>query len=192
MKNIAKAERPKSAISMLPPRPFRVSGKVAHTDFNSDRRQGKSCIPTVNQTFADSQILKIPYFWNCWFFGFLLVAFSGAMAIAWSQIDVGNKVLTHDLLDSFLHSRWIYALPMPVFFALSGTLVYEWFSDFDKSAVIAANFVVSSLVLIPVAAVASDFGGRSHFTEQSTLSIAFCSSERWRRRRRVKSSTRRH
>jgi hypothetical protein len=61
---------------------------------------------------------------------------------------------------------------MPVFFALSGTLVYEWFSDFDESAVIAANFVVSSLVLIPVAAVTSDFDGHFRFTEQSTLSIA--------------------
>jgi hypothetical protein len=62
MKNIAKAERPQSAISILPPRPFRVSGKVAHTAFKPDRREGKSCIPTLNQFFADSRILKIPHF----------------------------------------------------------------------------------------------------------------------------------
>src|ERR1700758_576584 len=59
MKNIANADRPKSVGAMLPPRPFRGSGKVAQTACNSDRREGKSCIPTLNQTFADSRILKI-------------------------------------------------------------------------------------------------------------------------------------
>jgi hypothetical protein len=34
MKNRANAESPKSATAMLPPRPFRVSGKVAHTARN--------------------------------------------------------------------------------------------------------------------------------------------------------------
>src|SRR5580658_7777009 len=62
MKNIANADRPKSAGAMLPPRPFRGSGKVAQTACNSDRREGKSCIPTLNQTFADSRILKISKF----------------------------------------------------------------------------------------------------------------------------------
>jgi drug/metabolite transporter (DMT)-like permease len=100
-----------------------------------------------------------------------LAAFFGAMAIAWSQIDVDSKVLTRDLIESFIHSKWIYALPMPAFFALSGTLVYRWFSDFDEPAAIAANFVVSSLVLIPLAAATSDFGQASHFSEQSTVAI---------------------
>src|SRR5271168_635298 len=62
MKNIANADRPKSVGAMLPPRPFLGSGKVAQTACNSDRREGKSCIPTVNQTFADSRILKISKF----------------------------------------------------------------------------------------------------------------------------------
>src|SRR5271155_2158603 len=62
MKNIANADRPKSATAMLPPRPFRGSRKVAQTARNSDRREGKSCIPTLNQTFADSRILKISKF----------------------------------------------------------------------------------------------------------------------------------
>jgi hypothetical protein len=48
--------------AMLPPRPFRGSGKVAQTACNSDRREGKSCILTLNQTFADSRILKISKF----------------------------------------------------------------------------------------------------------------------------------
>src|SRR5277367_6656194 len=62
MKNIANADRPKSVGAMLPPRPFRGSGKVAQTACNSDRREGKSCIPTLNQTFADSRIPKISKF----------------------------------------------------------------------------------------------------------------------------------
>src|SRR5271167_2188861 len=65
MKNIANADRPKSATAMLPPRPFRGSEKVAQTACNSDRREGKSCIPTLNQTFADSRILKISKFRTC-------------------------------------------------------------------------------------------------------------------------------
>jgi drug/metabolite transporter (DMT)-like permease len=52
-----------------------------------------------------------------------VVAFFGAMAIAWSQIDVDSKILARDVLESFIHSKWIHALPMPAFFALSGTLV---------------------------------------------------------------------
>src|SRR5271163_1479784 len=62
MKNIANADRPKSVGAMLPPRPLRRSGKVAQTACNSDTREGKSCIPTLNQTFADSRILKISKF----------------------------------------------------------------------------------------------------------------------------------
>jgi drug/metabolite transporter (DMT)-like permease len=100
-----------------------------------------------------------------------LVAFCGAMAIAWSQIDLDSKVLARDVIESFIRSKWIYALPMPAFFALSGTLVYHWFSDFDEAAAIAANFVVSSLVLIPLAAMTSDFGRVSNLSEQSILAI---------------------
>src|SRR5580704_17984433 len=62
MKNIANADRPKSVAAMLPPRPLRRSGKVAQTACSSYRREGKSCIPTLNQTFADSRILKISKF----------------------------------------------------------------------------------------------------------------------------------
>ena len=100
-----------------------------------------------------------------------LVGFCGAMAIAWSQIDGDSKVLARDVLYSFIHSKWIYALPMPAFFALSGTLVYQWFSDFDETAAIAANFVVSSAVLIPLAAVTTDFGQAPRLGEDSTLAI---------------------
>src|SRR3979490_2988365 len=48
MKNIANADRPKSAIAILPPRPFRGSGKAAQTAFKSVRSDGKSFIHIVN------------------------------------------------------------------------------------------------------------------------------------------------
>jgi hypothetical protein len=59
MKNIAKAERPKSAMTKLPLRPCRGSGKAAQTVFNPARRDGNSSIPTVNHFFADSRILTM-------------------------------------------------------------------------------------------------------------------------------------
>ena len=93
------------------------------------------------------------------------------MTIAWSQIDVDNGALMRDLAFNLLHSRWIYALPMPLFFALSGTLVYEWFSAFDESAAIAANFVVSAIVLLPVAALSRGAGALSPLNEQSARAI---------------------
>jgi drug/metabolite transporter (DMT)-like permease len=105
------------------------------------------------------------------FFACFLLGFCGAMAIAWSQIDVDSKILARDVIHSFIHSKWIYALPTPAFFALGGTLVYQWFSDFDEPAAIAANFVVSSLVLIPIAALTSDFGQASHLSQASTLAV---------------------
>jgi drug/metabolite transporter (DMT)-like permease len=105
------------------------------------------------------------------FFAYFLAAFCGAMAIAWSQIDLDSKVLARDVVYSFIHSKWIYALPMPAFFALSGTLVYRWFSNFDEPAAIAANFVVSSLILIPLAAVTSDFGQALHLSQPSTMAV---------------------
>ncbi len=105
-------------------------------------------------------------FWACF-----LVAFCGAMAIAWSQIDVDNRLLTRDVIESLLHSRWIYALPMPAFFALSGTLVFKWFPEFDEAASIGANFFVSAVILIPVASVSAHFGPSIRFSEESAGAI---------------------
>jgi drug/metabolite transporter (DMT)-like permease len=83
------------------------------------------------------------------FFGCFAVGFVGAMTVAWSQIDTSTDVLFRDVAENILHSRWAYAIPIPIFFALSGTLVYKWFSKFDEAATIAANFVVSAFILIP-------------------------------------------
>lgn len=65
------------------------------------------------------------------------------------ELDNANGRLVRDILENMLDHRWSYAIPIPIFFALSGTLVCKWFSGFDKSAAIAANFTVSSLILIP-------------------------------------------
>jgi drug/metabolite transporter (DMT)-like permease len=78
-----------------------------------------------------------------------VTAFAGAMMVAFSQIDADVSALKRDLLYSLFHSRWALALPMPIFFALSGTLVYEWFRTYDEGAAIASNFLVSAAVLLP-------------------------------------------
>jgi drug/metabolite transporter (DMT)-like permease len=87
------------------------------------------------------------------FLGCFSFAFIGAMLTAWSQINVDQTRLLGDVIRSALHSHWIYAMPMPIMFALSGTLVYVWFQDYDESAAIGVNFLVSGAVLIPAAAV---------------------------------------
>jgi drug/metabolite transporter (DMT)-like permease len=77
------------------------------------------------------------------------VAFVGAMLIAWSQIEDSSAASPDELVKSLLHGSWKYAIPIPIFFALSGTLVGHWFRELDESATMAANFIVSAAVLIP-------------------------------------------
>jgi hypothetical protein len=79
------------------------------------------------------------------------VAFIGAMLIAVSQIHDTKGVSPSELLDSLIHGSWKYAVPIPIFFALSGTLVGRWFRGLDEAGSIAANFVVSAGILIPAA-----------------------------------------
>jgi hypothetical protein len=74
---------------MLPPRPLRRSGKVAQTACNSDRREGKSCIPTLNQTFADSRILN--------FYKFRTFRIAGNHVVALSQGNRAKKFWTNGL-----------------------------------------------------------------------------------------------
>jgi hypothetical protein len=83
-------------------------------------------------------------FWPCF-----SVAFVGAMLIAVSQVNDAKGASPSALLDSFVHGSWKYAIPIPIFFALSGTLVGRWFRGLDEPASIAANFVVSAGILIP-------------------------------------------
>jgi drug/metabolite transporter (DMT)-like permease len=81
----------------------------------------------------------------------LVVAFSGAMIVAWSQTEDTGSVSIKALEQATLRGTWIYALPLPIFFALSGTLVGKWFSKFEESASVAVMFVVSAAILIPSA-----------------------------------------
>jgi drug/metabolite transporter (DMT)-like permease len=83
------------------------------------------------------------------FFGCLAAGFIGAMAIPYSQMQDANMPSIHDLTGDLLHAGWIYAIPIPIFSALGGTLIGKWFAKYDESAAIAANFVVSTAVLIP-------------------------------------------
>jgi drug/metabolite transporter (DMT)-like permease len=85
------------------------------------------------------------------FFGCLVSAFLGAMAIAWSQVGEANQPELSKLAESAMHGTWLYAIPVPICSALGGTLVCKWFAKYDESAAIAANFTVSSLLLIPAA-----------------------------------------
>ena len=83
------------------------------------------------------------------FFGCLVSAFLGAMAVAWSQVGEANRPELSQLAESAMHGTWLYAIPVPICSALGGTLVCKWFSKYDESAAIAANFSVSALLLIP-------------------------------------------
>ncbi|HEY1943086.1 MAG TPA: hypothetical protein VGH40_13285 [Roseiarcus sp.] len=83
------------------------------------------------------------------FFGCLAGAFAGAMAIPLSQMGSGHMASVGSLAESVLHGAWIYAIPVPVCSALGGTLIGKWFVKYDESAAIAANFMASTLVLIP-------------------------------------------
>jgi drug/metabolite transporter (DMT)-like permease len=87
------------------------------------------------------------------FFGCLVSAFLGAMAVAWSQVGEVNRPDFTQLADSAMHGTWLYAIPVPICSALGGTLVCKWFAKYDESAAIAANFAVSALLLIPAAGV---------------------------------------
>ena len=85
------------------------------------------------------------------FFGCLVSAFFGAMAIAWSQVGEANQPELSKLAESVMYGTWLYAIPVPICSALGGTLICKWFAKYDESAAIAANFFVSALVLIPAA-----------------------------------------
>ena len=86
------------------------------------------------------------------FFSCLAVAFIGAMLIAFSQMK--DLSISADKLAS-LSPYWLFAVPVPILFALSGTLIGKWFADFDEMACIAVTFVTASAVLIPIAAAVS-------------------------------------
>ena len=66
------------------------------------------------------------------FFGCLISAFLGAMAIAWSQVGEANRPELSQLAESAMHGTWLYAIPVPICSALGGTLVCKWFAKYDE------------------------------------------------------------
>jgi hypothetical protein len=83
------------------------------------------------------------------FFTCFAGAFAGAMAVAWSQLGEGAAATIGEVAGNLLHGSWIYAVPVPVCSALGGTLIGRWFSKYQESAAVAANFFVANIVLIP-------------------------------------------
>jgi drug/metabolite transporter (DMT)-like permease len=83
------------------------------------------------------------------FFGCFAGAFTGAMAVAWSQLSDAGMSTIGQLADNFVHGSWVYAIPVPLCSALGGTLVGKWFASYDESAAIAANFLTANVILIP-------------------------------------------
>ena len=83
------------------------------------------------------------------FFGCFAGAFTGAMAVAWSQLDEANRPAMGELAESFLHGSWVYAIPIPLASALGGTLIGKWFAKYEESAAVAVQFFVANLLLIP-------------------------------------------
>jgi drug/metabolite transporter (DMT)-like permease len=78
----------------------------------------------------------------------LIVSFVGAMLLAVSQTDAQSIGL--QMFDSGSFLALGLALPVPILWALSGTFVGKWFSDFDDYACIAVTFTVAAVVVIPV------------------------------------------
>ncbi|HEY1863059.1 MAG TPA: hypothetical protein VGG77_05070 [Roseiarcus sp.] len=97
------------------------------------------------------------------FFGCLVSAFLGAMAVAWSQVGEANRPDLHQLAESAMHGTWLYAIPVPICSALGGTLICKWFAKYDESAAIAANFCVSAFILIPTAGLLLYWRSGLHF-----------------------------
>jgi drug/metabolite transporter (DMT)-like permease len=103
------------------------------------------------------------------FFGCLTVAFAGAMIVTWSQTDNSSG---ESLAQAILHGSWYYAVPLPIFFALSGTLVGRWFSKFEEPASIAVMFVLSAVILIPGALLVSYLRSESYTNQADLPAIA--------------------
>jgi hypothetical protein len=51
----------------------------------------------------------------------------------WSQMNGNNGTLND--IAKLSHGSWIFAIPIPILSALSGTLVGRWFSQYEEAAV---------------------------------------------------------
>ena len=80
----------------------------------------------------------------------LLVAFAGAMTVAYSQLPPDAAFAKAGFAGMLSQGSWYFAIPVPIFTALSGTLVGLWFRDRRDSSAIAAALVVPAAALIPI------------------------------------------
>jgi drug/metabolite transporter (DMT)-like permease len=103
------------------------------------------------------------------FFGCFAGAFLGAMAVAWSQLGDAGASTIGELTNNFLHGSWVYAIPVPLCSALGGTLVGKWFSVYDESAAIAANFLTANVILIPGCLALLYWRGELEFDQLSAI-----------------------
>ena len=103
------------------------------------------------------------------FFGCFAGAFSGAMAVAWSQLSDAGMSTIGQLADNFVHGSWVYAIPVPLASALGGTLVGKWFASYDELAAIAANFLTANVILIPGCLAVLYWRGELQFDQLSPI-----------------------
>ena len=83
------------------------------------------------------------------FVGCLVLAFAGAMTVAYSQAPGDGPQGLAGLKDMLSKGSWYFAIPVPIFTALSGTLIGMWFKDYRDQSAIAAAIVAPALLLIP-------------------------------------------
>jgi len=100
------------------------------------------------------------------------LAFFGAMIVAWSQMETSTGVLLAQIARDFRWRTWMFAIPVPIFFALGGSLIGHWFADYDEAAAVAANFIVSAAILIPASLVAA-YWSKPGPVDERTLSAIF-------------------
>jgi drug/metabolite transporter (DMT)-like permease len=91
---------------------------------------------------------KMPTSWLPFAFC-LVVAVAGAMLLALSQTKDQSMSLQMFSSDSLVAAA--LALPVPVLWALSGSLVGKWFSNFDEAACTAVTFTTAAVVVVPIA-----------------------------------------
>jgi hypothetical protein len=77
----------------------------------------------------------------------LLLSFVGAITVAYSQAPSAS------LWEMLSKGSWYFALPVPVFTALSGSLVQVWFKERRESAAVSAALLFSAAVMIPACAI---------------------------------------
>ncbi len=99
----------------------------------------------------------------------LVAAVAGAMLLAMSQTNAHSLSLQMFNSDSILAAT--VALPVPVLWALSGTFMSKWFSNYDEYACVAVTFAMAGAVVIPVALGVAYFRSGLHVASGALTAI---------------------